>query len=98
MHRSSFAPWLGDHRFWLFGVASVAAGALGFWLVPDQAAIVFVSKAGFWFVLVAFAIFLHALWQTWHVELAALTWRAIDWPSAAIVALGGVVLDRKSVV
>jgi hypothetical protein len=92
MHRSSFAPWLGDHRFWLFGVASVAAVALGFWLVPDQAAIVFVSKAGFWFVLVAFAIFLHALWQTWHVELAALTWRAIDWPSAAIVALGGVVL------
>src|ERR1035437_7853129 len=98
MHRSSFAPWLGDHRFWLFGVGSVAAVGPGFSLGPGQAAVGFVSKAGFWFVLVAFAIFLHALWQTWHVDLAALTWRAIDWPSAAIVALGGVVLDRKSVV
>ncbi len=92
MHRSSLAPWLGDRRFWLLGVASVAAVALGFWLVPDQTAIVFVSKAGFWFVLVAFVIFVRALWQTWRAELAGLNWRTIDWLSAGIIAVGGVVL------
>lgn len=92
MHRSSLAPWLGDRRLRLLGVVSIAALALGFWLVPDQAAIVFVSKAGFWFVLVAFAIFLRALWQTWGVELAVLKWQTIDWLSVGIIALGGIVL------
>jgi len=92
MHGSTLASWLGDRRIWLLGVVALAAVALGFWLVPDQAAIIFVSKAGFWFVLVAFAVFLHALWQTWRVELAALTWRSIDWLSVGVVALAGVVL------
>jgi hypothetical protein len=92
MHRSFLAPWLGDRRLWLLGVTSIAAVALGFWLVPDQAAIIFVSKAGFWFVLVAFAIFLQALWLTFRAELAAFRWRMIDWTSAGIVALGGIVL------
>lgn len=92
MHRSSPASWLRDRRLWLLGVASVAAVALGFWLVPDQAAIVFVSKAGFWLVLAAFAIFVHALWQTFRPELGLFRWRAVDWVSVGIVALGGVVL------
>ena len=92
MHRLSLASWLGDRRLWLLGAVSIAAVALGFWLVPDQAAIVFVSRAGFWFVLGAFAIFLHALWRTFRPELAAFRWRAVDWLSVGIVALGGVVL------
>ncbi len=92
MDRSSFAPWFDDRRLWLLGLTSIAAVALGFWLVPDQAAIVFVSKAGYWFVLVAFAIFLWALWQTLGDQVRAWSWRAIDWVSVGIVALGGVVL------
>ncbi len=92
MHRTPLASWLGDRRVWLLGVVSLAAVLLGFWLVPDQAAIRFVSKAGFWLVLVAFVIFLHALWRTWRSELAAFCWHAVDWISVGIVALGGVVL------
>ena len=92
MLRSSPSRWLNDRRLWLLGVVSIAAVALGFWIVPDQAAITFVSKAGFWFVLVAFAIFLHALWQTFRGDFCTLHWRAIDWVTVGIVALGGLVL------
>jgi hypothetical protein len=92
MDRSPFASWFAGRRLWLLGLTSIAAVALGFWLVPDQAAIGFVSKAGFWFVLAAFAIFLRALWQTLGDEVRAWSWRTIDWVSVGIVALGGVVL------
>jgi hypothetical protein len=83
---------IGDRRVWLFLLASVLAGVLGFFAIPDQTAIVFVSNAGFWLVLVAFVLFLHALWQTYRDDLRLLRWRAIDWTSVTIVALGGTVL------
>ncbi len=92
MNRDSLAPFVQDRRVWLFLFSSVLALVLGFVAIPDQQAIVFVSKAGFWFVLLAFAIFLHALWQTWADEIRELCWRTVDWTSVAFVGVGGVIL------
>lgn len=92
MNRPSLATYLQDRRVWLLLATTALALVLGFVAIPDYAAIVFVSKAGFWFVLVAFAIFLWALWQAFGAEVRALRWRGIDWVSVGIVALGGTVL------
>ncbi len=70
----------------------MAAVILGFIAVPDFAAIVFVSKAGFWLVLLAFVLFLRALWQTFAGELRAFRWPGLDWASVAVIAVGGTVL------
>jgi len=92
MQRSSPASWLGDRRLWLLGGVSLAAIALGFWLVPDQAAIVFCVEGGVWLVLAAFAIFAHALWRTFRAELKGWRWAAVGLGFRRVVALGGVVL------
>jgi len=83
---------LRDRRVWCLLSTSVLAIVLGFFAVPDFAAIVLVSKAGFWFVLLAFALFLHALWGAFGAEVKAWRWREADWASVAVIALGGVVL------
>lgn len=92
MNRPFLATCLSDRRIWLLFLSVALAIVLGFVAIPDYAAIVFVSKAGFWFVLLSFAFFLRALWQTWGAELRALRWRTLDWTSVLIVALGGTVL------
>ncbi|MBI5771816.1 MAG: glycosyltransferase family 39 protein [Verrucomicrobia bacterium] len=92
MNGSSLAPVLLDRRLWLLLGTTLLAVVAGFFAFPDQVAIVFVSKAGFWFVLVAFALFLHALWSTQREEILALHWRSLDWTSVAVVAAGGTVL------
>ncbi len=92
MNRDSLAPFVQDRCVWLFLLSSVLAIVLGFVAIPDQEAIVLVSKSGFWFVLLAFAIFLRALWQTWGDEIRALHWRTVDWTSIAIIGLGGTIL------
>ena len=92
MNGSSLAPLLRDRRVWLLLLATMLAAILGFFAIPDQAAIVFVSRTGFWFVLLAFGLFLRALWLTYRDEFGAFHWRTLDWPSVAIIALGGTVL------
>ena len=92
MNGPSLAPFLRDRRVWLLLLTTALAVVLGFFALPDQTAIVFVSKTGFWFVLLAFVLFLHALWVTFRGELLALSWRAMDWPSVGVVAVGGTVL------
>ena len=92
MNRDSLAPFVQDRRVGLFLLSTVLAMVLGFVAIPDSPAIVFVSKAGFWFVLLAFAIFVHALWQTWADEIRGLCWRTVDWTSVAVVVVGGVIL------
>ena len=92
MNPSPFAAILADRKLWLLGLSAALAIVLGFFAIPDGAAIVFVSKAGFWIVLVGFALFLRALWRTFRGELSSLTIAAIDWTSVAVVGLGGVVL------
>ena len=73
-------------------LSAALAVVLGFVTIPDQAAIIFVSKAGFWFVLLAFALFLQALWQTCGGEIRTFHWRTFDWTSGAVVVLGGTIL------
>ncbi len=74
-------------------VLSVAlAVVLGFVAIPDQQAIALVSLAGFWFVLVTFAIWVWSLGRSFAPEFRSLRWRGLDWVSVAVVALGGVVL------
>jgi hypothetical protein len=92
MNFLSLPPWANDRRVWWFALSALLAVLLGFVVLPDNAAIVFVSKAGFWMVLVAFALFLRALWLTFRVDLIGWSWRKLDWVSVGVVALGGVVL------
>src|SRR5258708_7785085 len=92
MNESACVPLLRDRRLWLLLLASLLAIALGFFAIPDRPAIAFVSRTGFWFVLIAFAIFVRALWQTLQGDLRSLRWRSLDWTSVAVVIAGGVVL------
>jgi hypothetical protein len=83
---------LRDVRFGLLLASAVASVLLGFILIPDVPAITFVSRTGFWFVLVAFAIFATSLWRSFRDPLLALRWNSIDWVSVLVVGLGGIVL------
>lgn len=81
-----------DVRFGLLLASVVFSVLLGFVLIPDVPAITFVSRTGFWFVLVAFAIFASALWQSFRGQILALRWNSIDWVSVLVIGLGGTVL------
>ena len=72
--------------------AGLAAAALAFALIPGAAAITFVSRAGYWLVLAAFACWVWALLRTFRPDLRADAWRRIDPFGAALVAAGGTVL------
>ncbi len=85
-------PFFSDRRLWLFLLSAILAVVLGFVAIPDSAAIVFVSKAGFWFVLIAFVLFLQALWRSFRDEILAWRVSSVDWSSVGVVALGGTVL------
>jgi hypothetical protein len=81
-----------DRRVWLLVATAAFAVVLGCFAIPDLAGITFVSKAGFWIVLVGFGLFLRALWLTLRDDLRTWRWRTIDWTSVAVVGVGGVVL------
>ncbi len=81
-----------DARFGFLAASVVLSVLLGFILIPDVPAITFVSRTGFWFVLVAFAIFATALWRNFGTQIQALRWRSIDWISVLAVGLGSAVL------
>lgn len=66
--------------------------ALGFVLVPDRLAIHLVAKVGFWFVLVAFVIWVWALGKTLAADFKAWSWRRADWTSVVVIVAAGVVL------
>jgi hypothetical protein len=92
MSRPDFAPILRDRRLWALGGSAILAVLLGFIVIPDQAAIQFVSKAGFWIVLFTFALFIRAAWVAFAPGIRKWDWRQTDWPSVAVVTVGGVVL------
>jgi hypothetical protein len=85
-------PYFSDRRLWLFLLSAMLAVVLGFVAIPDSAAIVFVSKAGFWFVLMAFVLFLRAIWRSFRDEILAFKISSLDWESVGVVAMGGTVL------
>ena len=88
MNPFSFAALLADRKLWLLGLSTVLAIVLGFFAIPDEAAIRFVSNAGFWIVLAGFVIILHALWQTLRNDWSSLRLTTIDWTSVAVIGLG----------
>lgn len=92
MKPSLLTAMIREVRFGLLLASVVASVLLGFILIPDVPAITFVSRTGFWFVLVAFAIFTTSLWQSFRGQILALRWRSIDWVSVLVVGLGGTVL------
>jgi hypothetical protein len=92
MTPSPLAAFIADRKFWWLVASTVVAVVLGFIAIPDVPAITFVSKAGFWLVLAAFVIFSHSLWRIWREEGTRLKPGAMDWTSAGVVLLGGVVL------
>ncbi len=81
-----------DRRCWLLTLTVALAFVLGFVAIPDHAAIRFVSKFGFWFVLVTFILWLRAIWQTFTPQFREFSWRRADWPSALLIGIAGVVL------
>jgi len=89
---ASLRVLLSDRRLWLLLLTALLAVLLGFVSIPDSLAIGLVSKVGFWFVLVAFVLWLRSLWQTLAPDVRAIPWRTQDWLSIAIVLVGGVVL------
>lgn len=88
----AFPALLSDKRVWLFVLSGILAVVLGFFAIPGHAAINFVSKTGYWFELVAFILFLRALWLTLRDDIRAIHWRRLDWASVAIIAVAGLVL------
>jgi hypothetical protein len=92
MNSPALTRMFKSRQIWVLAAAIVALIVVGFFAVPDFAAIVFVSKAGFWIVLAAFAIFLHALWSTYRESLRSFDWRATDWTSLGVVGVAGMVL------
>ncbi len=92
MNGPPFAPFVNDRRIWLLLLVVALAVVLGFVAIPDDAAIVVVANAGFWFVLLAFGFFLQALWQTCRADVRALRWRGPDWVSVGVIGVGGTVL------
>jgi hypothetical protein len=89
---SASAPWSRDPRLWLLGLSAALAITLGFFAIPDVAGITFVSRAGFWLVLVAFGLFGFSLWQLCQPGWSTWQWRNVDYASVAVVLLGSVVL------
>jgi hypothetical protein len=81
-----------DKRLWLFLLTGALAVVLGFFAIPGETAINLVSATGYWFELVAFVLFLRALWLTFRDDLRAMHWRRLDWASVAVVVLAGIVL------
>ncbi|MSU47638.1 MAG: hypothetical protein EXS37_00820 [Opitutus sp.] len=92
MTPSLLVAGLFDRRCWLLVLSTALAVVLAFFAVPDQFAIGLVSRTGFWFVLVAFAIWVWALGRIVAAEWRTLRGRAIDGVSVAIVLVAGVVL------
>ncbi len=93
MNPAPLAAILADRKLWLLTLIAALAIWLGFFAIPDGvAAITFVSKTGFWFVLVGFALFVHALWRTFKDDLRAFAWAKLDWVSVMIIGVGGTVL------
>jgi len=92
MNPPVFPALLSDRRIWLFLLSGALAVVLGFFAIPAGRAITLVSETGYWFELVAFALFLRALWLTFREDLQALPWRKPDWLSVALIAVAGVVL------
>jgi hypothetical protein len=94
MNGSSVPLLLRDRRLCLLLLSALAAFILGFLpkVIPDGTAIVFVSKTGFWLVLVAFGLFVTSLWQTFEADLRNFNWRAVDKVSLLVIALAGVIL------
>src|SRR5690242_4243273 len=86
------AAVISDRRRWLLILTSLVSVALAFFAIPDRWALLIVQHAGFWLVLVAFAIWVWALGRTLWADVRALHWRTVDWASVAVVAAGGLVL------
>lgn len=92
MLSASFASLKKDRRVWLLLLNIGLAALLSFVAIPDELALPFVKNCGFWFVLVTFGLFLHALWATFRESRSQWTWRKLDWPSVGVIALGTTVL------
>ena len=92
MELSALFLSLRQGRLGLMVLSVAISGLLGFWLIPDVPAVMFVSRTGFWFVLGAFVIFGHALWRSFRAEILAWRWREMDGVSWVVIGLGGAVL------
>lgn len=95
MNGPSFLPILSDRRVWLFVAIAVASAIAGLFAIPNAMALLLVTRFGYWCILIAFVLFVRALWRTYRGDLEGMRsagWRRFDWISLGVVLLGGTVL------
>jgi hypothetical protein len=92
MQRTPLISMVRDRRLGFLAASVVAAVLLAFFVIPDRPAISFVSRTGFWFVLVAFVLFGAALWRSFKSQILGFELRKVDWAGWVVVGLGGTVL------
>src|SRR5688500_3756032 len=90
MITGSLSNFTTDRRVWLLLLTVLLALILGCRAIADKLALTLVSKAGFWFVLATFLIWLRALWQTFAADLRDTKLKSADWTSALIVIVAGI--------
>lgn len=80
---------LRDRRVWVTASAGLLALVIGRWLLPAETAVQLVAQGGYWVVLLAFALFVRALWRLGRT--ACTGWRPgrADYAAAALVAACG---------
>ena len=79
-------------QLWLFLVSGLIAFLLGFVLVRGNPAVLAVSFGGYWFVLCAVCLWLHALWESNRSDLRFDCFKKVDPWLAGAVLLGSVIL------
>src|SRR5689334_4233627 len=72
MINASFLNIISDRRCWLFLIVALLAVVVSFHSIPDSTALTLVSKAGYWFVLVTFLLWLRSLWQVFAPDIKRL--------------------------
>ena len=81
-----------DRRLWLFVLSGLLAFVVGFFTLSGDAAIVFVSRTGYWFILVTFVLWARSLGLLFGPELRAWRPKKADWSTGALIVVCGIVL------
>ncbi len=92
MDSPSLQAMAKDRRLWLFVLSGMLAFVVGFFSLSGDAAIVFVSRTGYWFILVTFVLWARSLGLLFVPEIRAWKPKRADWSTAALIGVCGLIL------